>query len=130
MSHDIEVCELRALSVSADGTAFRIGLADSDRRDVGLVFPSDALKALMLSLFRVGDTAFKRLLNDDSARLVYPAETCRLQAASGMDGRIILVLQSADGFEAAFALAPETAAGLARAIDEARPTTAEPVRLN
>jgi hypothetical protein len=93
-------------SWSSDGTAFRIGLRDADGREAGLVFPSDAVKALMMSLFRVGDTAFKRLLNDDTARLVYPIENARLQASPGTD-RLILVFTTTDGFEAAFAVEPK-----------------------
>ena len=59
MAGDIDVSELRSLSVSQDGTAFRIGLADRNRQEVGVVLPSEALKVLMLSLFRVGGTVFK-----------------------------------------------------------------------
>lgn len=129
MSRDIEVGELRTLSVSADGSAFRIGLVDGDGGDVGLMFPSDALRTLMLSLFRVGDTAFKRLLNDESARLVYQAESVRLQAAPGSD-LSILVLRTPDGFEAAFALDPKALTALAAGAKDETVKRMAPLRLN
>jgi hypothetical protein len=130
MASDIQVRELRTLSVSSDGTAFRIGVRDGEGEEHGLVFPSDALRTLMLSLFRVRDTAFKRLLNDTSARLVYPAESCRLQSVPGTD-QLILVLRSSDGFEAAFAIAPEALAGLAELVRERAPQGEDlPLRFN
>ena len=115
MSADIAVRELRTLSVSADGTAFRIGMGDDAGSEIGLVSRSDALQALMLSLFRAGDVAFKRLLDDASARLVYPVETCGVQLVPGTT-QLVLALRTTDGFEAAFAVAPETLGALAELV--------------
>ena len=130
MTDEIEVHELRTLAVSSDGTAFRIGCKTVDDAEYGLVFRSDTLRALMLSLFRAADTAFKRLLDDPSARLVYPVTGCRLQSAAG-GGQNVLVLQSADGFEAAFALAPETLAQLAEVVmAHTSDTCPHPLHLN
>lgn len=105
MARDLVVQELKSLLVAPDGAAFRLGLRDLQGKDAGVIFPSDAIRALLLSLFRAGDTAFKRLLNDDSARLVYPAVACTLEALPGT-GRVMLIMRSDDGFEAAFAIDP------------------------
>lgn len=130
MSGDIEVRELRTLSVSSDGDAFRIGARDSDGNERGLVFPSECLKTLLLSLFRAGDTAFKRLLNDPTARLVYPVEDCRLQTVPKTN-QLVLILRTADGFEAAFAIPPDVLVQLAEAVlERAARTKAQPLLLN
>jgi hypothetical protein len=112
MTHDVDVRELTTLSVAPDGGAFRMGVRDAQGRDVGLIFPTDAIRALMMSLFRVGDIAFKRVMNDDSARLVYPVGECRLQSSPGTD-LLILIVKTPDGFEAAFAIAPSDLKSLA-----------------
>lgn len=112
---DVTVAELTTLSVAPDGSAFRMGLRDVNGTDASLVFPSDAVKSLMMSLFRVGDTAFKRILNDDSARLVYPIDDYKLQWAPGTD-RLILVLRTPDGFEAAFAVSPMALKSMAKQV--------------
>lgn len=130
MPGDIEVRELRTLSVSQDGTAFRIGIRDDNNGEHGLIFPTECLRTLMLSLFRVGDTAFKRVLNDSNARLVYPIESCRLQLVPGTR-QLILVLQSSDGFEAAFAMAPDALTQVAEAVlDHACEKANQPFQLN
>lgn len=127
MAGDVDVRELKTLAVSGDGSSFRMGVRDASGRDVGLVFPTDAVRTLMLSLFRVGDTAFKRVVNDDSARLVYPVDTCKLQSVPGAD-RLILVLATADGFEAAFYIDRETLASVASSALEHMQDNPEPRR--
>ena len=53
MSDDVEVKTLKSLSVAQDATSFRIGLTGAQDRDYGLVFLSEALNVLMMSLFRL-----------------------------------------------------------------------------
>lgn len=104
---DIEVRDLTTLKVSEDGSCFRLGIRKSDGQDAGLVFPSEALKALLMSLFRAANDAFQRQTDDPNVKLVYPIDDFELQAAV-QDERLILTLRTQDGFDASFALQPNT----------------------
>ena len=86
---DIEVAGLTTLKVSQDGTSFRMGVRTQEGRETALVFPSDTLKSLLISLFHASDTAFKRQMNDNHVKLVYPIDDFELQAAVE-DDRLIL----------------------------------------
>ncbi|MEM9354678.1 MAG: hypothetical protein AAGB04_00560 [Pseudomonadota bacterium] len=104
---DIEVAGLTTLKVSQDGTSFRMGVRTREGREAALVFPSESLKSLLIDLFRASDTAFKRQLDDNNVKLVYPIDDFALQAAVE-DDRLILTLRTHDGFDASFALEPNT----------------------
>jgi hypothetical protein len=124
MTDDVDVRELTTLSVASNGGAFRMGVRDANGRDVGLVFPTDSIRSLMMSLFRVGDVAFKRIMNDNSARLVYPTGACRLQSSPGTD-QLILIMTTTDGFDAAFTIAATDLKQLARQASEHAAAAAE-----
>ena len=80
--------------------------------------------------FLVGDTAFKRLINDESARLVYPVERCQLQQVPASE-QLILVMKTPDGFEAAFAIDPALLARIAtQALDHVAAAPHDAARLN
>ncbi|MEM7748814.1 MAG: hypothetical protein AAF346_11215 [Pseudomonadota bacterium] len=105
MVQQFEVQDVRNLAVSPDGSRFNIRVRDVDGEDTSIVFPSEALKSLLMSLFRVADTAFRRQLDDESARLAYPVYDFELQAAKEEE-RLILTLKTRDGFDASFAVEP------------------------
>ena len=97
---------------------------------VGLAFPTDAVKTLMLGLSRVADEAFKRMLQDDSARLIHPVESLSLQPAPGTD-QPVLIIRTSDDFQVAFAIEPEVHDRFVqRASDLTRRFAGQPVQIN
>src|SRR5262245_4240467 len=117
MAEDIVGCELTDFWVSEDGRAFRLGVRDQNGSVRAVVLPSDALKSLMMSLFKIADTAMKRLYRDDGIRLVYPIEDYALESACGSE-RLILTLRTADGFEASFAVQPDDFLSMAISVSD------------
>ena len=100
-----DVDSVKNLAVSSDGSRFNILVRGKDGEDKAIVFPSDALKSLLMSLFRVADTAFRRQLDDDNAKLAYPVHDFELQTAKDAEC-LILTLKTRDGFDASFAIEP------------------------
>jgi hypothetical protein len=101
MPREIAVDEVLAFAVASDGTAFRMSVRGKTGDVVGLAFPTDAVKTLMMGLSQVADEALTRMLRDDSARLIHPVESFSLQPAPGTD-QLILGIRTHDGLEAAF----------------------------
>lgn len=113
--NNIEVTELTALTVAPDGSTFRLGVRTRDEGACGLVFPSEAIQALMLTLFRAGDIAFRRILKDEDARVVYPVQRTEARSVPGSDG-LVLVLATPDGAEVAFHFSPQDLARLVETV--------------
>lgn len=59
MVHELEVQDVRNLVLSPDGSRFDIQVRRADGKDSAIVFPSEALKSLLMSLFRVADIVLR-----------------------------------------------------------------------
>jgi hypothetical protein len=80
-----------------------------------LALTIDSISALIITLPVLANAALQAQHGDSSLRIVYTLDHFRLEVA-GRSGSRILTLKTPDGFEVAFALAPQTAERLHAAI--------------
>lgn len=102
---DIVGQDLKAFEVALDGSRFRIRFSRPDGSLASLSLPSTCLQALVLTLPKMMLEALKARHQDESLRLVYPAETVRVEQAQ-VPGTTILSFTTPDGFEVSFGLTP------------------------
>ena len=104
---------LTTWSVSHDGSRVRLGFADHDGKSCRIDLPMEAMSALLLTLPRILQCALEAR-NDGSDRIVHPLGGWQLERAAE-PGELILTLRTSEGFEVAFAMAPDQLAAMAEA---------------
>jgi hypothetical protein len=101
MSDEIKVAALTTFEVAPDGTTLRMGVIDSDGKPACVVIPSTCLNRLLMTLPDMMHRSLQARFNDDSLRVVFPAEKWRLERTAFAD-QFILTLATSGGFEASF----------------------------
>ena len=104
---------LTAWSVSHDGSRVRLGFVDRDGDPCRIDLPMEAVGALLLTLPRILQCALEAR-DDGSDRIVHPLGGWGLERAAE-HGELILTLRTSEGFDVAFALAPDQLAAMAEA---------------
>ena len=95
--------ELIAYEVAGDGSWFRMTFNCANGKPGSLSLPTECLHALIMTLPRMMTQALSAQYGDDSLRLVYPAETVRIERSP--DPNIfITTLVTPDGFAVSFSL--------------------------
>jgi hypothetical protein len=101
--------------VDSTGDSFRLNFEAIDGRPASVTLPVECLNSLLMTLPHLLEQALKTRYRDDSLKLVYPTGGWALEAAAGSN-RLILTLNTPDGFRVSFALSPEDADGLASSL--------------
>jgi hypothetical protein len=102
-SQEVHASNLTDLELSADGSYFVMRGVDSDNACWALRVPSECLQQLILTLPNLALRAMRRQYEDETLRIVYPADSCVTELAS--DQRtFILTLGTRDGFHVSFGL--------------------------
>ncbi len=104
---------LTTWSVSHDGSRVRLGFADRDGEPCRIDLPMEAMSALLLTLPRILQCALEAR-DDGRDRIVHPLGGWQLEQATEQ-GELILTLRTSEGFDVAFALAPDQLAAMAEA---------------
>lgn len=104
---------LTTWSVSHDGSRVRLGFADRDGEPCRIDLPMEAMSVLLLTLPRILQCALDTR-DDGSKRIVHPLGGWQLEQAAEQ-GELILTLRTSEGFDVAFALAPDQLAAMAEA---------------
>lgn len=100
---DIIGQDLLSFDVAVDGSRFRMSFSRPDGSATALNLPSACLQALVMTLPKMMVEVLRARHRDDSLRLVYPAQSVRIEQASDPSA-VILTLSTPDGFEVSFAL--------------------------
>lgn len=108
----IKARSVRTFDVSGDGTRIRIHVEDESGSPAALELPSRCLGELMMTLPMMLRLALEREHGDPSLRLVHELGSYRVEQMAGTD-KLIVTLQTPDGFEVAFAFSNEGLAELA-----------------
>ncbi len=106
MSIEIVGKVLTTTHVVQDGSQISLGFEDSEGRPSKITLPSRCVHQLLMTLPHLIALALRAQYRDDSLRLVFPLNEWRIETASGTDD-VILSLRTEDGFEVAFAVAPQ-----------------------
>jgi hypothetical protein len=126
---DIVVRELGTYDLSCDGTSLRLNFVSHDGSRGSLIIPTEYLKSLIMTLPQLMQRALRARHQDDSLRLVYPADRVRIERSS--DPKVIILsLETADGFSVSFGLSRQQIAifeDAAKAIDRGNSDTTSPV---
>lgn len=102
---------LTTWSVSHDGSRVRLGFADGDGNPCRIDLPMEVMSTLLLTLPRILQCALD-VRDDGSDRIVHPLGSWRMERAAE-HGRLILTLNTPDGFGVSFAVAPDELAAMA-----------------
>jgi hypothetical protein len=111
---EIEGRELIAYDIAPDGSRFRMRFKCQDGSDCAVSFPHDCLKSLMMTLPRIMAQAMRAKYRDDMLRLVYPADTIRLEQSSDPK-TVILTFVTTDKFAVSFSLSKEQMSAISKA---------------
>ncbi len=99
----IDIQRLVGFKVSVDGARFSLTAISAEDRPLELSLPSECLKMLLMTLPRMAQQTLHAQYQDDSLRLVYPANEIRIEQSH--DPHVaILTFTSPDGFEVSFAV--------------------------
>jgi len=109
--------QLTTCQVDATGTSFRMGFEAEDGRPAAVILPVDCLRSLLMTLPGVIERALRARYKDDTVKLIYPTGGWSLHTAV-RSNNTILTMKTVDGFEVAFALAPEDVDGLVTSLVE------------
>jgi hypothetical protein len=106
MSTSIEITGLTRFETGEDGASISLLAEDISGHSVRLVFPTDVLSSLTMTLPKMLTTAIQRRRNDPSARLVYPLAAFKMELSTDLSTRI-LTLMTPDGFTVSFAVSDD-----------------------
>jgi hypothetical protein len=95
--------ELIAYEVAGDGNWFRMSFKCANGNPGSLSPPTECLCALIMTLPRMMTQALSARYNDDSLRLIHPAEVVRIERSPDPN-TFILTLATPDGFAVSFSL--------------------------
>lgn len=113
MANDVELGRLVNFETAIDGTAVRLLAEDISGCAIGIVLSIESLSALLMTLLRIASEAIKRLHNDSTMRITYPATDFRLELSPG--NARILTIGTPDGFTVSFTLTEELSQELGEA---------------
>src|SRR5262249_4951875 len=117
MSNEIKIATLTTFEVAPDGTTLRMGVINSDGNPASVVIPSTCLNRLLMTLPDMMHRSLQARFRDDSLRVVFPADTWRLERST-LGGQFILTLATSGGFEASFGFDDTGLRDLAGALTE------------
>lgn len=103
--------KLIAYEVAGDGTRFRISFICAGGELGSLSLPTECIQALIMTLPRMMTQALLARYNDSSLRLVYPAETVRIEGSPDAN-TFLLTFTTPDGFTVSFAVSNQQLAEL------------------
>lgn len=106
--------KLTTCGVAANGESLHLDLVDKAGNPVSLSLPFDQARALTKMLPRLLTLALKARTGNDTARHVFALAKWRLEAAA--DSRLIVTIESPDGFEVAFCMPLQECWEFARAL--------------
>jgi hypothetical protein len=95
--------ELIAYDIGSDGSRFCLSFTCANGKQGSLSFPTECLKALIMTLPRMMTQALWARYGDESLRLVYPADIVRIERSPDPNS-FIVTLTTPDGFEVSFSL--------------------------
>jgi hypothetical protein len=95
--------ELIAYDIGSDGSRFCLSFTCVNGKQGSLSFPTECLKALIMTLPRMMTQALWARYGDESLRLVYPADIVRVERSPDPNA-FIVTLTTPDGFEVSFSL--------------------------
>ena len=106
MSTRIDIKSLAKFEIGEDGISISLLVEDISGRSVRLVFPTEVLSSLTMTLPQMLTAAIQRRRNDPSARLVYPLAESKTELSTDFSTRI-LTLKTPDGFTVSFAVSEQ-----------------------
>jgi hypothetical protein len=98
--------ELIAYDIGSDGSRFCLRFSCVNGKQGSLSFPTECLKALIMTLPRMMTQALWARYGDDSLRLVYPADIVQIERSPDPN-TFIMTLTTPDGFGVSFSLSGE-----------------------
>jgi hypothetical protein len=98
--------ELIAYDIGSDGSRFCLRFSCVNGKQGSLSFPTECLKALIMTLPRMMTQALWARYGDESLRLVYRAEIVQIERSPDPN-TFILTLTTPDGFGVSFSLSGE-----------------------
>lgn len=114
MPADLQITALTTCDVTDGGRTVRLQMREKNGQEITLDLPGELASSLLLTLPQLMERCLQTL-RGDSARLVFPVHTWKLEAA-GDAGAFILTLRTRDGFGIAFALEADDGTALAEAM--------------
>src|SRR5260221_5538456 len=98
--------ELIAYDIGSEGSRFCLRFSCVNGKQGSLSFPTECLKALIMTLPRMMTQALWARYGDDSLHLVYPAEIVQIERSPDPN-TFIMTLTTPDGFGMSFSLSAE-----------------------
>ena len=95
--------ELIAYDIGSNGSRFCLSFTCVNGKQGSLSFPTECLKALIMTLPRMMTQALWARYGDESLRLVYPADIVRIERSPDPN-TFIMTLTTPDGFGVSFSL--------------------------
>jgi hypothetical protein len=99
----IDATSLDGLELAADGACFSLQGFDDAGESWSLSLPTACLQQLILTLPNTALEALRRMHNDNTLRIVYPARSTAVELASDQQ-TFIVTLRTDDGFHVSFGL--------------------------
>jgi hypothetical protein len=115
MTQELRASALTTFEIARDGSSVSMGVRDESGVPAAVHLPVDCLRQLVMTLPRMANLALRAFYKNQSLRLVFPLSHWRLEQAAECRN-VILTLQTADGFEASFALSGREADDLSLAL--------------
>ena len=122
---DFVVQKLTTFNIAADGAGIRMNFVSGDGDPACLSIPTECLAELIMTLPRMMRQALRARHQDESLRLVYPADNITIEQSSDPT-TMIVTLATPDGFEVSFGLARQQMtvfAAAAEAVERGAPQT-------
>jgi hypothetical protein len=122
---DFVVQKLITFNIAADGTRIRMNFISGDGDQACLSLPTECLAELIMTLPRMMSQALRARHQDQSLRLVYPADNITIEQSSDPK-TMIVTLATPDGFEVSFGLTGQQMtvfAAAAEAVERGVPQT-------
>jgi hypothetical protein len=108
---DIVGKELITYDIASDGSWFRMSFICADGKKGSLSLPIECIQALIMTLPRMMTQALVARHGDETLRLVYPAQTVRIEGSPDPD-IFIVTFTTPDGFAISFSLTGKQLDGL------------------
>jgi hypothetical protein len=102
-TEDIVGKELITYEIAGDGSWFRMRFSCANGKPGSLSLPTECLQAFIMTLPRMMTQALWAQYGDERLRLVYPAESVRIERSPDPNA-FIMTLTTADGFAVSFSL--------------------------
>ena len=99
----IQARQLTTFQVAPDGRSVALNVTDEHAEPATLVFPSECLNELLMTLPDIVHRALRLRFRDESMRVVYPVGTWDVERGQTA-GQLIVTLRTPDGFAVSFSL--------------------------